>query len=436
MATITAPSTQQTIKAPPSERYSVLGWVQKNLFSSWLNVILTIISLALLFITIPPILQWLFTTDFSVIPANFLLFMKGRYPTDELGRLWICLYILGGVAGLSWGVWMQKWQPAFFVTLAIPLLMMLVPFFTTATRLNWMVVELWAVGGFLIGRYGYQLVQRWIIWLWVLLIPILLLIIGGEPAELPVIVAGLGGPSWLQSILGVLAAFIAAFLSILPLPPPIEPNLWGGLLLSLILSVIGIVFSFPIGVLLALGRQSSLPAIRLLCVLYIEFIRGVPLITLLFMMIVMLPLFLGNASLNINNVIRVSVAITLFSAAYTAENVRGGLQSIPKGQYEAAHALGLSTRQSLTYIILPQALRSVIPVLVGQFIGLFKDTTLVALVGLFDLIGIARTVLANPNWIGNHQQVFVFAGAVFWVFTYSMSYASRRLEQSLGVGER
>lgn len=437
MTTAAAPSsTRRVAQPPPVERYSALGWLQKNLFSNWLNVLLTLLSIGLLYVVVPPVIRWLFTTDFSVIPANYRLLMKGRYPNDEVGRLWICLYILGGIVGLSWGVWMKRWQPAFFVTMAIPFLMMLVPFHTVSTRLNWMVVEVWAIGGFLLGRFGPQNVRRWTVWLWVILIPLLLLIIGGEPVRLPEIIQGLGGPAWLRSLLEVVAAFVAAFFSILPLPEPIDPNLWGGLMLSLILSTIGIVFSFPLGVLLALGRQSRLPAIRMLCVIYIEFIRGVPLITLLFMMIVMLPLFLGNASLNINNVIRVLVAITLFSAAYTAENVRGGLQSIPNGQYEAAHALGLSRRQALTYIILPQALRSVIPVLVGQFIGLFKDTTLVALVGLFDLIGIARTILANPDWIGNHQQVFVFVGAVFWVFTYSMSYASRKLEQTLGVGER
>lgn len=435
MTTIATTPSQQ-IKAPPTERYTILGWAQKNLFSSWLNAILTILSLGLLYVAVPPILQWLFGTDFSVIPANFRLLMKGRFPNEELGRLWACLYILGGVIGLSWVVWMKEWQPALFVVFAIPLLMMLVPSYEMTTRLNWMVVEFWAIGGFVLGRFGPKRIHRWTPWLWVILMPLIILIIGGEPAQLPVVIDGLGGPSWLQSIFGVIAAIISAIFSILPLPAPIDANLWGGLMLSLILSVIGIVFSFPLGVLLALGRQSKLPAIRLLCVIYIEFIRGVPLITLLFMMIVMLPLFLGDASLNINSVIRVSVAITLFSAAYTAENVRGGLQSIPTGQYEAAHALGLSTRQSMTYIILPQALRAVIPVLVGQFIGLFKDTTLVALVGLFDLIGIARTVLANPDWIGNHQQVFVFVGAIFWLFTYSMSYASRRLEQALGVGER
>ena len=171
-------------------------------------------------------------------------------------------------------------------------------------------------------------------------------------------------------------------------------------------------------------------------VIYIEFIRGVPLISLLFMGQVMLQLFLPDGFPLIDRVLRALVAIILFSSAYTAENVRGGLQSIPRGQYEAAQALGLSTYHATVHIIMPQALRAVIPVLVGQFISLFKDTTLVALVGLFDLLGIARTILANPDWLGTQQEVLAIVAALFWIFSYSMSYASRRIERRLGVGER
>ena len=215
----------------------------------------------------------------------------------------------------------------------------------------------------------------------------------------------------------------------------VPSNLWGGLLLSLILAVVGIVLSFPIGVLLALGRQSELRAVKMLCVIYIEFIRGVPLITLLFMGQVMLPFFLPSG-MTIDRVIRAAVAIIMFSAAYLAENVRGGLQSIPKGQYEAGDALALSGFSKMVYIILPQALKAVIPVLVGQFIGLFKDTSLVALVGLLDLLGIARGVLANPLYIGRQLEVYLFITLVYFVFSYTLSYGSHRLETSLGVGQR
>ena len=225
-------------------------------------------------------------------------------------------------------------------------------------------------------------------------------------------------------------------LGLTDLMPVVPSNLWGGLLLSLLLSIVGIVFSFPLGVLLALGRQSKLPAIRTLSIIYIEFIRGVPLISLLFMSQVMLQIFLPAAMPPIDRVVRAMVAVTLFSAAYTAENVRGGLQSIPNGQYEAAHALGLNGFQTMTRIILPQAIVAVIPVLVGQFIGLFKDTSLVALVGLFDLLGIARVILSNPDWLGTQQEVYLVVGAIYWIFSYAMSYTSRQLEVTLGAGRR
>ncbi len=174
---------------------------------------------------------------------------------------------------------------------------------------------------------------------------------------------------------------------------------------------------------------------RTISVVYIEVVRGVPLVTILFMAQVMLPLFLP-AGMTVDRVLRAMVGIVLFSAAYMAENVRGGLQAIPKGQYEASDALGLNGLQKTTLIILPQALRLVIPIIVGQFIALFKDTTLVAIVGLLELLGIGRAVLAQPAFIGLQIEVYIFISAIYWVFSYAMSYASRRLEITLGVGER
>ena len=198
----------------------------------------------------------------------------------------------------------------------------------------------------------------------------------------------------------------------------------------------GIVASFPLGVLLALGRRSNLPVAKLLSILFIELVRGVPLVTLLFMTQIMLPLFLPEDVL-VDRVLWAFLAITLFSAAYMAENVRGGLQSVPVGQIEAAKALGLSGSRVMLFIVLPQALRAVIPAIVGQFISLFKDTSLVVLVGLLDIVGIGKSiVLGNIQWVGSQREVYVFIAAVFWVFTYSMSYASHRLEAALGVGKR
>lgn len=208
----------------------------------------------------------------------------------------------------------------------------------------------------------------------------------------------------------------------------VSTNLWNGLLLTLLMAIVSIVLSFPIGVLLALGRTSNLLIIRWFSTLYIEIVRGLPLIGILFIAQVMLPLFLPN-DLRLDRLIRGIAGLVLFSAAYMAENVRGGLQSIPRGQFEAGKALGLNSVLVLILIILPQALRAVIPAIVGQFIGLFKDTSLLSLVGLVELTGIARSILAQPRFLGRYAEVYIFIGAIYWVFCYSMSLASRRLEK-------
>jgi general L-amino acid transport system permease protein len=202
-----------------------------------------------------------------------------------------------------------------------------------------------------------------------------------------------------------------------------------------VLAVAGIILSFPLGVLLALGRRSQLPVVRILSTGYIELIRGVPLVTILFMADIILPLFLPG-EWRLDRVARAIGGITLFSAAYVAENVRGGLQAIPTGQVEAAHALGLSGIATNRFIVLPQALRAVIPANVGLFISLLKDTTLVTIIGLLELLGISRAVLAQPESFGAQMEVYVFIAAVFFVLCYAMSQASYRLERQLGVGVR
>jgi len=216
----------------------------------------------------------------------------------------------------------------------------------------------------------------------------------------------------------------------------VESSAWGGLLLTFLLALVGIVASFPIGVSLALGRQSSLPVVKVSCTLFIEMVRGVPLVTILFMASIILPLFLPE-EVRIDRVLRAMIGMTLFAAAYMAENVRGGLQAIPRGQYEAARAVGLTGFQTTTFIILPQALRAVIPAIVGQFIALFMDTTLAIIVGLMELLAVGKAVLqSNQEWLLLDKEVYLFIAVAFWLFTYSMSYASRRLETALGVGER
>ena len=301
------------------------------------------------------------------------------------------------------------------------------------TKARWDVV-MTNLALFMVGPFPRH--QVWRVWACVIMVVLL----GG----LSLVVWGPVGRSHSRGRRWVLAGWLLSFpltivllrgfggSSILPL---VGTNLWGGLLLTFVLAIVGIVASFPLGVLLALGRRSSLPAVRLFSTLYIELIRGVPLVTVLFTAAVMLPLFLPE-EVRVDKVLRAMVGLTLFTAAYIAENVRGGLAAVPLGQYEAAKALGLSGVQVMGLIVLPQALRVVIPPIVGQFITLFKDTSLVAIVGLLELLGIAKSVVAQPQFIGLKREVYLFVAVIYFIFSYAMSYASQRLEVALGVGER
>jgi general L-amino acid transport system permease protein len=215
--------------------------------------------------------------------------------------------------------------------------------------------------------------------------------------------------------------------------PPVESTKWSGLPLTLLLSVFGLTAAYPLGVLLALGRQSRMPAIKALSVVYIETIRGVPLISLLFMSSVMFPLFLPEG-ITINNILRAQVAIILFTAAYIAEVVRGGLQAISRGQYEAAESLGLNYYQKMRLIILPQALKIVIPPSVGILISAFKDTSLVVIIGLFDLLKTTQSTLSDPRWMGFSVEAYIFIALIYFTGCFSMSSYSRRLERELYRG--
>jgi general L-amino acid transport system permease protein len=216
----------------------------------------------------------------------------------------------------------------------------------------------------------------------------------------------------------------------------LQSNFLGGMTLTILLAAGGILLSFPIGVMLALGRTSTMPIFRLMSTTYIETVRGVPLITVLFFGALFLPLFLPS-DLRIADALKALIAITGFSGAYLAENVRGGLQSISRGQYEASQALGMSTVQMTIFITLPQALRAVIPALVGQVIALFKDTSLVTIIGLADLLHVARAIVpGQPAFIGSQLENLAFVAVVYWIFTFSFSRASLRIERKLGLGER
>jgi general L-amino acid transport system permease protein len=398
MSTSSLPAPAEVLP-PPFERYTLLGWLRRNLFSTWYNALLTVLCLALIALAGRSALEWaLGQARWEVITANLRLFLVGQYPASATWRVWACVGLLAALIGLSYGVWGRGRRANALGVVGLPVVLALV--FEGEARIALLAAGAAGALGLGLGRWRRARLARWAVFGWVIYFPLVI-----------VLVSGFGGEG-----------------SVLPLVPT---NLWGGLLLTLLLSVVGIVFSFPLGVLLALGRQSGLPAVRALSVTYIEVLRGVPLVTVLFMAQLMLPLFLPNVT--IDRVVRAMAGIVLFSAAYLAENVRGGLQAIPRGQYEAARALGLNTWKMMLLIILPQALKIVIPVLVGQFIALFKDTSLVVIVGLLELMGIAKAVLAQPDFLGLQAEVYLFVALVYAVFCYLMSDLSQRLERRLNT---
>jgi general L-amino acid transport system permease protein len=388
-----------------------LRWLKENLFSTWYNTLLTLLALAFLYTVMRGLLSWVLgQADWAVIPPNLKLLLVGFYPEEELWRVWATLIFVLVVLGLSGGLWGGLLrEAAVAVGSALILLLALLLLVGWGERLWLTGLALSLFGGLGFGwavrasRSNTQSLKRALIVLWLLL---------------PLVVVGLLG--------GVPGIALLA---------PIETHQWGGLMLTFLLAFVSIAASFPLGVLLALGRQSSLPVIRWICISYIEVIRGVPLITVLFMASLMLPFFLPSGW-RVDHVLRAITAFTLFTAAYIAENVRGGLQSIPRGQIEAARAQGLSPPLVTLLIVLPQALRAVIPANVGQFISLFKDTSLVFIVPLLDFLRISLNIIENPKWGGPVREMLLFVAIVYWLFTYFMAHMSRRLERVLGVGER
>jgi len=364
-------------RKPPVATTGILGWLRANLFSNWVNSIISLFVLYILIQFIPWILNWtIFAADFkynfngeeiidrtmcsrvldpenggacwAIIYVRFYQFMYGFYPREEVWRVNLS-YIMLAVA-------------------VVPLLFDGFPF-----RKH-----------FLKFTYAFPIIAFFL----------------------------LNGGLGLQEV---------------------STNKWGGLLVTLVLGCTGIALAFPLGIILALGRRSNLPVISMMCTLFIEFIRGVPLITLLFFGMVMLPLFLPEG-INMDGLARVLVAVTLFQSAYMAEVIRGGLQAIPQGQYEAARSIGLSYWQMNMKIVLPQAIRISIPSIVNTSIGLFKDTTLVIIVGLLDLLGIGRGALADTTWLGLAYEVYFFVALVFFIFTFAMSRYSLYLEKKLKTG--
>lgn len=355
-------------RPPPATTTGALGWVRANLFSSWLNTILTLLSVYLLWLVIPPLLDWAF----------FGATWEGA-SRDDCDLL----------AGACWPIIAVRWEQLIY------------GFFpdTEYWRANLAFVLLLAA--LFYGLYDKAPGRKYGLW-FVCAFPFILYIL---------LYGGVFGLEYVESMR------------------------WGGLLLTLAMGVTGIAFSIPFGILLALGRRSQLPVISLLCTVFIEFIRGVPLITLLFFGNVMLPLFLPEG-MNIDGYVRAVVMVCFFASAYMAEVIRGGLQAIPKGQYEAAAALGLGYWRMMAFIILPQALRISIPGIVNTSIGLYKDTTLVSLVGLFDLLGMGRAINADAKWMGLELEIYAFIAVLFFVTCFAMSRYSLWLENRLARGDR
>lgn len=398
---------------PPRTETGWIGWARANLFGNWLSGLVTVVSVPLILWAVWRMVGWIFgTADWTLVASRPQQYLMGLYPTEFAWRPlvgWLLVSILFGMAAAMWGGAARRIAIGYS---AVTVLLGVLPYglFHEGVVMPWW-VRAFILGNLLTLGIGYLL--------------------GMNPKT----------ASPRNFVLGGIAIYVALLLVLIGIPgvPGMEevaPRKWGGLMLNLILAVSGIFFAFPIGVLLALGRRSNLPVVKVICVMFIEVFRGVPLITLLFMSQVLVPLALP-ANFPVDSVTRAAIVITLFSAAYTAENIRGGLQGLHPGQAEAARALGLPGWQVTTLIQLPQAIRNVIPAIVGQFISLFKDTSLVYIVGMLDILEMGRSIVqGNVQFADNGRELMLFVAAVFWVFTYTMSYVSRRVERHLGVGRR
>lgn len=386
---------------PPVNKITPGRWIKKNLFSTWYNCILTLISLWLIYWVISNLAIWADTqAQWQVLEANWRLFFVGRYPIKALWRAWVTLGVIVGLSGVSWGVFTNRARVLFNRRILITLGIVAATCFAVAIP-----------GG----------IQSSIILIGMLLLLIVTAVVGKQIGQrFPNI------SSWLP-LLWLLAFSFNVWL--LLNGNNVKLDRVSGLMLTIPIAIVSIVLCFPFGVLLALGRQSTLPVIRWLSIAYIELVRGFPLITILFMAQVMLPLVLPP-DVRPDRVVRAIAGFTIYSAAYLAENVRGGLQAIPKGQTEAAKALGLNPFYTLGFIILPQALKTVIPSMVGQFIALFKDTSLLAIVGLTDLLGMSQSIIANPKYLGRYGEVYLFVAGIYFICCYAMSLASRKLENT------
>src|SRR5690242_6821015 len=411
---------------PPIVDSGALGWLRRNLFSSWGNAITTVVLLFLLL--------WLLTSFLNWAVVNAVWTAPSGQACRGHGACWALIHEKYRFIFFGTFPYEQQWRPLLAVIIMIVMLV------TSADRRMWnqRLLWIWGIGSFLtfLLMFGQIHIPLGLI-LFVALaaggLGMLLRSTVATPTEIAGwrTLAAIGAVGIVLRLTGVLPPWS---IGIAPLSY-VETSLWGGLPVTLILATYGLAFAFPYGILLALGRRSNLPLIKGLCVGFIELIRGVPLISLLIMASVMLPLFLPSGT-TIDKFLRAQLAVILFAGAYIAEVIRGGLQSLPKGQFEAADAMGLNYPQKTLLIILPQALRVVIPPLINTFISFFKDTSLVLIIGIFDFLNTANQALVDPNWAGFPGEVYLFAAFVYFCFCYSMSRYSKWLEIELNKGTR
>ena len=412
--------------APPDKVGGPLKWVKDNLFPTWANAILTIVALYFLYLLVSGSLPWL---------------LNGVWSASSLSE---CREILDGATGACFSVLSERWHQLLFgfkypsdqywrPTLALVLLFLAaapVLFIDLPRKL-------------LLFTGVYPFLAFWLIWGGPIWGPIfaLLGVVAGYVVYSRLVqksfAMALAGGVVAAVILWYLGGFIGeALRPASPLLQEIPSRDLGGFMLNMMLGITCVSLSLPIGIALALGRQSHLPIVKGICVVFIEFVRGVPLITLLFVANVMLAYFFPPGS-GVDLFIRVVIMITMFSSAYIAEVIRGGLAALPKGQYEAADSLGLDYPQAMRLIILPQALKISIPGIVNIAVGLFKDTTLVSVISLFDIIGMIRgPILASTDWNGVYWELFLFASVLFFIVCYGISQYSQWLERRLATDHR
>ncbi|TVS04125.1 MAG: amino acid ABC transporter permease [Rhodobacteraceae bacterium] len=408
-------------QAPPLTESGAIKWLRENLFSGWFNTVLTLLSLAVIWWSLAAIGPWLVNTVWNA------------------GSLSECRRILDGTEGACFAVINDRWHQLLFgfypsdlywrpVLALVLLFVALAPILFTGLPRK----MLWFSA-------AYPFVAYHLLWggsVWLPISALLGFVAGGVAFVLVRKINGLAAifASVLAPVfwwLVVAGPFDDAMSSVLPLGLDfVRSDRFGGFLISLVIGVTGISLSLPLGILLALGRQSDMVFVKSVCVIFIEFIRGVPLITLLFTASLLLNYFLPPGT-SFDLILRVIIMVTLFAAAYMAEVIRGGLAALPKGQYEAADALGLDYWKAQRLIIMPQALKISIPGIVNTFIGLFKDTTLVVFIGLLDPVGLSNAIRASTDWQGIYWELFIFIGALFFIFCFGISRYSMYLERKL-----